>query len=523
MNTKKIEKIFIFVCFVIIGLTALQKISAENNLDVWYLLKTGEYMWQTKSFMWQDVFSWSVMGHVNSTHEWGSSLIFYLIYLGGGLGGLVLLKSILTLLFAYIVYKTFQLFEIPAIVSGLIMIIIIPMIVNYAFTIRPQLFTFVFLAYLFYLLERFYLFQQTKKITKATITKLLREYFWSLPLVFVMWANLHAGVLAGIGLIGIYLGCEILKLISLKIKKRREKEHESILLNIKVLIIILGVAVICSLLNPSTYQVFTYYFDIQPELARQYILEWQPLFGNILSSEVLLFVKGSILILTIIYFIYSEDRDLSIIFVFLLLAVSSIRHLPLLAICILVFGGKYLAQNLRLLIDSIAGYRRMIPISCGFLIIIGIINFSLIDFGLGVNSQGFPEEVSQFILQQQITGKMYNDYNDGGYLIWKLYPANQVFLDGRFDLYIDNDVFLDYKSMYQDNESIQRVLKNYNFDFLIIPNGNKKEVLAQLIFHNYNDDWALVFADTNSFLFLNRTKPEYQDLIPKFEIKAFKF
>jgi hypothetical protein len=46
----------------------------------------------------------------------------------------------------------------------------------------------------------------------------------------------------------------------------------------------------------------------------------------------------------------------------------------------------------------------------------------------------FPEQASSFIESHRIEGPLYNSYNWGGYLIWRL-PLLPVSIDGRANLY----------------------------------------------------------------------------------------
>src|SRR5205823_5847410 len=44
-------------------------------------------------------------------------------------------------------------------------------------------------------------------------------------------------------------------------------------------------------------------------------------------------------------------------------------------------------------------------------------------------------------------GRLYNDYSWGGYLIWRLWPARKVFIDGRAEVY--------YNSCFEDTRTLQ--------------------------------------------------------------------
>ena len=57
------------------------------------------------------------------------------------------------------------------------------------------------------------------------------------------------------------------------------------------------------------------------------------------------------------------------------------------------------------------------------------IGFSPTYFGAGMLRAPLPSPILH------VHGAVLNDYNDGGYLIWQLYPEWPVTMDGRVDVY----------------------------------------------------------------------------------------
>jgi hypothetical protein len=52
----------------------------------------------------------------------------------------------------------------------------------------------------------------------------------------------------------------------------------------------------------------------------------------------------------------------------------------------------------------------------------------------------FPARAATFLDTQKLPAPLFNSYDFGGYLIWRLYPRYRVYIDGRADLY--GDAFL---------------------------------------------------------------------------------
>src|SRR5262249_46227228 len=106
----------------------------------------------------------------------------------------------------------------------------------------------------------------------------------------------------------------------------------------------------------------------------------------------------------------------------------------------------------------------------------------LLVWGIGfqiVNKYGFqfrgamwkyPEKAADFILEHKLKGRIFNTYGQGGYLIWRLWPDQQVLLDGRA---LNEAVYWDYNrmAMNADNnggKSGEELLKEYGIDIIVM-------------------------------------------------------
>jgi hypothetical protein len=71
--------------------------------DMWWHLRTGEYILQN-GIPAQDVFTFTVPQNAWVTHEWLSQLFMWLVYLAGGLPGLILFFAALIALTYWLLY-----------------------------------------------------------------------------------------------------------------------------------------------------------------------------------------------------------------------------------------------------------------------------------------------------------------------------------------------------------------------------------------------------------------------------------
>jgi hypothetical protein len=136
-------------------------------------------------------------------------------------------------------------------------------------------------------------------------------------------------------------------------------------------------------------------------------------------------------------------------------------------------------------------------------------------FGLEV-SAGAERGVA-FVQEHNIKGPVFNNFDVGSYLIWKLYPEQQVFVDGRPEAYTPEFFTNIYKPMQED----PTVWKHYADDVYhlnyIFFDYHDITPWAQtfLFFISQDKNWPLVYQDDSVIIFLRRT-PQNLPLIQKF-------
>jgi len=97
---------------------------------------------------------------------------------------------------------------------------------------------------------------------------------------------------------------------------------------------------------------------------------------------------------------------------------------------------------------------------------------------------------------------MFNTYENGGYLIWKLWPRQRVFVDGRA---LNDSVFLDYRRI-AGNDDAQQLLNKYGiqvivanaFDFV----SGSPYFLPAALSDPSQKEWKLVYRDAQAVVFM---------------------
>ncbi len=107
---------------------------------------------------------------------------------------------------------------------------------------------------------------------------------------------------------------------------------------------------------------------------------------------------------------------------------------------------------------------------------------------------------------------MFNTYEFGGYLMWRLWPQEKVFIDGRA---LSESVFMDYaRILYNhddsDGKGAQQLLNDYGVQAIVMNGFEYSNGLVYLLAPALADPaqkaWTLVYTDPQAMVFM-RTPP----------------
>lgn len=186
--------------------------------------------------------------------------------------------------------------------------------------------------------------------------------------------------------------------------------------------------------------------------------------------------------------------------------------LPIVATGLVLFFSRMTLTRVTLLFSSLIFF-------WGFALPDQILNISK-PIGRGIASVDLPVDSVSFIKKNPLKGKMYNAYAFGGYLVGEL-PDYLVSLDGREIPFTKYRIEL--AQARQNTETLTQFLKKQDVNFILetIPSmfyePNAGFIDSHLLYYP-PQDWALVFFDNASVLFVRRI-PEHQSIIEKYEYR----
>ncbi len=105
------------------------------------------------------------------------------------------------------------------------------------------------------------------------------------------------------------------------------------------------------------------------------------------------------------------------------------------------------------------------------------------------SSTDYPVEAAAIISKSK-SRRLFCTDRFGGYLIYRLFPQAQVFIDGRSDFYAETGVFQDYLSIVRLDPGWQEKLQRWSPDLAVLPSGHPLVQWLRQI-----DGWQMVHED----------------------------
>lgn len=442
---------------------------------MWWHLSTGRYVLQNHSIPHADPFSATIAGKPWTAHEWLSGVIFYLEYSLLGSAGLLLLTGfVLTLAFWFAYQRSGGplLGRILALALGL-------STASPIFSVRPQIFT--------YLLASVFLFVLSRYFQDGSYKLLIL-----LPLLTILWVNLHGGYALGLTLILLFAAGEIADSLGGQADPVTTKRRVGLLLLAFVACLIVVP------LNPYGFAMYAYPLVTLHAWGNQTnIIEWQspdfhlPIFRPL----------AALLFLTVAVLALSPKRPRPsqvLLFVFFsFTALYSVRNLPF----FVLVAFPLLAEHAHLPAWKLPALRSGLQkaFQTAAVLLVAAVCAKIVSVRIATEldweHSRFPAHATSFLDAQKLPAPLFNSYDFGGYLIWRLYPRYQVYIDGRTDLY-GHAFFDNFLQVYQVQADPRPTLDRQGIRTVLLePNSSLASFLRT------QTDWKRVYEDPVAVIF----------------------
>ena len=512
------SKVIKFLLTLLLFVMIWSKISNTFDGDLGWHLRFGKEA-LSSNFQYKDSYTYPYFGQEWTNHEWGGDVFFWWIY--SHLGYYFLVMLVTTALFASFFLAT-KMVDGKTTIPGLVAAIFFAHASTHIFVMRLAMFTPLFFILCWYSL---------RKIPTATAGPRLgggggKNYYWFWPLLFWLWAALHGSWVLGFIVINIYVVGNLGQII---LHCLRPEFLNSSWRRVDFLKVIVAeiLSLIAIVLNPYGFKIL---FEVGSYFSQAYfkshITEWLPSYtfpvfwASLAWSTVVLFLAILLvsrkkinlpeLLLIGALFISGFEYKRNVIFILLV-------GIPLIA-GVADYVMAELGKNNSISKSLEQKAPKVVALVCGLAAIISLLIF----FGMKINiyddiwtqrgilwSNIMPYDATEFLKRRigDRPERIFNEFNWGGYLNWKL-PKAFVYLDGRGTATWINpkdpkETMLEtYMKLRYDPDGL-RMIENENARYIILRNS-VVPVFAR-------PDWV------NRFIFGEELKPLFETVVTELD------
>ena len=447
---KKIK--FKYIILFLIPILFFIQYNLRIDNDFWFTIKEGEYVINNG---FPNVVPFTIYDNLNFIYQsYGAGVIFSFIYKLLGTYGILFFVIFILIIMTYFYYRLcVKVSNNNENISILVTVITMSLLAINYITTRPQIFTYLNLIIVLYIME---LYSNTNN----------RKYLYILPIISLIQSNIHC------------MFFFMLIIFMLPYIFSNSKEYE-----IKPILVTMLFMILTGLINPYGINNLLYVFNSYGQnILEKTIKELQPL------SFSSLFGKIHIFIILIIYILYFKSRKkIPIRYLLLLFGTTYLAFDTLRGVSLFIIGSFFPLVYLYKDIPNI-DISKYIPKIIKVLITIILFIISLIIIFIPRNYYPDAKEPIDYLVNNYIISdiKLYTSFSDGSYTVYKgikcsMDPRAEVFLKKNNHKF---DIYKEYNDLQSGTINYEDYLKKYNFTHLLI---NKKDYLYRKLEKNsYN-------------------------------------
>ncbi len=492
----------ILVAAVTLLLVFIMAARTPLDTDFWWHIRAGEATWQFHTPLLTDQFTFTRMGQPWINHSWLAEVIYYLVFKAGSFWGVGLLVALLATGSMLLVYSQL---EGPDLLKAVILILS-SVVAAGVWSPRPQLFSVFLFAAVYLILYRY------KWLKKGRL--------WVLPILFLLWSNLHAGFSLGFLLLGAFIAGELIT--GLLDPHRADRMPWP---DLRKLILWSLVCALVVMINPNGLNTWLVQFNtVGVGTLRQAIDEWASPDFHQFGLQPFLWLLFAVLAAVGLSERKMDSVDLVGLIGFGYLAFLAKRNFAPFAIFATPILARYAwaaiqrwSEERQPKSDKLGLIKRMnqrfgeqqIPGSLRKAINLGIIAFlSIVGIGKlvyvthpvfveSVMAKQYPVGAVHYLIDNHLSGRIFNSYGWGGFLEWNLRDST-FYIDGRTDLFGD-EITGEWVKTIQAEDGWQDTLTHWQVQYVLIepnrPLASALKITGTRIL--YEDPISILFETSN--------------------------
>jgi len=479
-----------------------------DDAGIGWHIRDGQQILQTHAVPHSDPFSVSTSGKAWYAWEWLYDILAASLHAYFGLNGLVFLT-------AAIIAATFALTLSGTLADGAKLPVSVVLVVlaiaasSIHFFARPHVLSWLFSLIWFRVLDSY------ESGTRG------KAWIWWLPLLTLIWVNVHGGFLAGFVLLALYLAAGTIGYLV----SRSQQQKRAISARLKRLGLVTALSIAATLANPYGYRLHVHiYRYLSDRFLMNHIEEFQsPNFHGMPQkcfAVLLLFTIAAMAsargkprashLLVVIFAVCSAlyaSRNLPVSSILLTLVIAPLLSQEISEVSTSARVSPWLHRALGRYESFASRMTRVEMQSCRHLWpIVGLL------LGLWVAAQGgylgsrqimnahfresrFPVHAVNAVAASEVAEPIFAPDYWGGYLIYRLYPRVRVLVDDRHDLYGD-EFFKNYLMIILVQPEWKRELDDTHVNRVLVPSESSLANIMKL-----SPQWKIVYADDTAVLF----------------------
>jgi hypothetical protein len=443
--------------------------------------KIGRDILATRTWPTTDSYSFTAYGNDCIAFEWLSDLAMAFAERLHGLGGLMALQLVLAAALVLLLYRyAWQRCANPK-AAFLACMSMVPLLAPFLY-LRAQLIGVLLLLITLICLESF----------RHGHSRVL----WVLPVVFLLWVNIHATFVFGLLALGIYWasGLTSFRAGGLQAEPWTARQRRDLLM-----VALLSVLALTA--TPYGTRLAAFPLDVlRVPVGVAAISEYQalgavPILLKLFLALLLLFIVALLVVrpeyrveemALLLFGIYAGCLHRRFLFLFL------VFFAPMLAALLARWVPNYeAAKDRHILLNAVLI----------LLALLGIARTGLSPRELQAAVAGaYPEGAVQYLRGHPVPEPMFNEDSWGNYLIWRLDGKHKVFVDTRTGLYEEAGVFQDFVRIMQVDSDTQILLRKYGIKSCLVGRGIPFATLLAVL-----PDWEQVYQDDLAVIFVRKT------------------
>ncbi len=437
--------------------------------DLWWHLRNAQQFFTTGHLAVVDSYSFTAPGASVLPFEWLAELPFYFAYKWAGLAAVFVLVFLLS---AAIVLGVFRICYLASgdVKNSFVVSIGAAVLASVSIGARTLLFGWLCLVALMLILE--------------TVRRGGWKWLWLVPPLFCLWVNLHGSWPIGLVVFGSFIVTGMIEGAWGQTYATQWSGPQLTKLFIAAISTSAAVFV-----NPFGYRLVVYPFKVMfgGGGGGSYIQEFASIDFHTSWGKVALIMIAGLLLAAL----FSEVRwSLDEVALTLLALYFSLTYLRFMFLAGILLAPVF-AKRLKLMTPYESATDRQSYNAAALAIVLCLF---LVSVPRKFHSEvRYPEGALAYMKAHGMSGRVFNDWVWGGYLIWNA-PESKVFIDGRGDPYAPNGVFQDYKAALS-SQNPQTVLDKYRVDYVLMPSDSQLGTLLR-----NNPAWSVRFSDDASVL-----------------------